>query len=179
MIAPQIVELSAGEASEQIQQTLEQAHGALYSNDLDKALDGLTGALGLALQLGPAATERVLTEAVAAAREMASKRDAYALSALGPAVVGLANQVRQAGALPNGKVMEAWTEVTFGLGALFGEIGLVMAIAPSRRSGLITNAAIRAHSLDDATGNTFELANWLDKVADDLLEDEAARNRLP
>jgi hypothetical protein len=179
MITPQMVEMSAFEASEQIQQRLRQADRALCSNDIDRAIDGLTGALGLALQLGPAATERVLTEAIAAAREMAWKRDAYALAALGPAVAGLANQVRESGALPNIKVMDAWVEVTSGLGALFGEIGLGMTLAPSRRSGLIANAAIRARSLDDATGNTFVLANWLDKVADDLLEDEASINHRP
>ena len=171
MISPQMVELSAFEASERIQHTLQQARNALYRNDLNATLDGLIGALGLALQLGPSATARVLTEIGTVAGEMARQRDATGLSALGPAVIELVSQVREAEALPNTKIMEAWAEVTSDLGALFGEIGLVMAIAPSRRSDLMANAAIRARLLDDATGNTFELVNWLEEVSCDLLED--------
>jgi hypothetical protein len=179
MISPHTVELSATEASEQIRQALQKARRALHSNDLETLLDYLVSALGLALQLGPAATEKVLGEAVAAAREMARQRDANALSALGPALVALTNQVHEANALPRTSVMDAWAAVASGLGALFGELGLVLAIDPHSRSGTMTNTVIRAHLLDDATGNRFELGDWLDEIADDLLEDEPARNRQP
>ena len=168
MISPQMVELSATQASAQIRQALQKAHHAVHSNDLETTLDCLVSALGLALQLGPAATERVLVEAVAAAREMARQRDANALSSLGPALVALTNQVREASALPSTAVMEAWASVAFGLGTLFGELGLVLAIAPDSRSGMMTNTAIRARSLDDATGKRFELGDWLDELAGDL-----------
>jgi hypothetical protein len=90
-------------------------------------------------------------------------------------LVALTDQVREASALPGTAVMDAWTGVASGLGALFGELGLVLAIAPVIRSGMMTNAAIRARLLDGATGNRFELGDWLDELAGDLLEDDPAR----
>jgi hypothetical protein len=87
--------------------------------------------------------------------------------------------VRAASPLPRTAVMEAWAAVASGVGALFGELGLILAIAPNGRSGMMMNAATRARSLDDATGNCFELGDWLDEIVDDLLEDEPARDRLP
>ena len=169
MTSHRTLELSAPEASEQIRQALQRTQFALCNSDLEAALDELVSALGLALQLGPAATEMVLAEAVAAAREMARQRDAIALSALGPALVGLSHQVREAGVLPETAVMEAWAVVVSGLGALIGELGLVLHMACDHRSGMIANASIRAASLDDATGGLFELGDWLDEIAGDSL----------
>lgn len=169
MTSPRIIELSAREASEQIRQALQQTHLALRSDDLEAALDELVGALGLALQFGPAATEMVLTEAMAAAREMARQRDTNALSALGPALVGLTHQVRAAGALPKTAVMDAWAEIVSGLGALLGELGLVLAITRNCRSDMLTNVSVRAALLDDATDGLFELGDWLDEIASDSL----------
>ncbi len=161
--------MSASQASEQIQRARQRTHLALRSGDLEAALDELVSALGLALQLGPAATEMVLAEAVAAAREMAQQRDANALSTLGPALVGLTHQVREAGVLPRTKVMEAWAVVVSGLGALFGELGLALGMARNARLGMMTNASVRAASLDDATGGLFELGDWLAEIVSDSL----------
>ncbi|NIV32411.1 MAG: hypothetical protein GWN58_24110 [Anaerolineae bacterium] len=175
MSSPQMVELFATEASTQIRQALQKARSALLSNDRETMLDSLVSALGLALQLGPAATERALAEVMAAARELARQRDADALSTLGPALVALIDQVREARALPSTAVMEAWAAVASGLGALFGELGLVLAIAPDSRLGMMTNAALRARFLDGVTDDRFEIAGWLDELAGDLLEDDPAR----
>jgi hypothetical protein len=174
MTLVRIVELDATEASKQIGQTLQQTHHALQSKDTEGALDGLVGALGLALQLGPAATVRVLIEAVTVAREMAQRQDADAISALGPALVALTNQVREAGALPGTPVMEAWAAVAAGLGALLGEVGLLLTMDPSRRSTMMMNASIRAALLDDASHERLGLGAWLDELAGDLREGNPA-----
>ena len=169
MTSHQMIELSARQASEQIWQSLQRTHLALCSSNLEAALDELVSALGLALQLGPAATEMVLSEAVATARELVRQRDANALSALGPALVGLSHQVREAGVLPKTAVMDAWAVVVSGLGALLGELGLILSIARDHRSGMMANASIRAASLDNATGGLFELGDWLDEIRSDSL----------
>ena len=179
MTLPHAVELSATEASELIQQELREAHHAFHTADLESALDRYVGALGLALQLGPAATQRVLSEVMEAALEMARQHNADAVSALGPALLGLTNRVREAGALPPTAVMEAWAEVACGLGMLLGQIGLALAIAPQHRSDMITNASTRAKLLDDATGNLFGLALWFGEMAAHLREDEPGRSHLP
>ena len=176
MSSPRMIELCAIEASDEIGRTLLQSQHALQSGDLENALDGFVRALGLALQLGPAATAEVLIEAVAAAREMARGQDADALSALGPALVSLTIQVREAGALPGTPVMEAWAAVASGLGALFGELGLILAMTPNSRSSMMMNAATRATYLDDATGDFFGLGDWLDEIAGDLREDKSPRS---
>jgi len=173
---PRKIELSAIEASELIQQELQEASHAFHTADLESALDRYIGALGLALQLGPAATERVLAGVMDAAREMAQEHNAYALSALGPALSGLANQVREEGALPPNAVMEAWAMVAFGLGTLLGQLGIVLAIAPQHRPGMLASAATRARLLDNTTGNRFRLAEWLKELSADLHGDEPGRS---
>lgn len=179
MISPKMVELSAAEASEQIRQALQRANLAFQSRDVERTLDEFVGALGLALQLGPAPTERVLAEAVASAREMARQQDTDALSALGPALVGLSNQVHETGALPKTAVMEAWAAVASDLGTLFGQLGLALTIAADCRSNMMASASTRALLLDDATGYLFGLADLVDELGDDLQEDECARGQLP
>lgn len=178
MIPPETVELSATEASQRIWQELQQAQNALQSDDLETALDRFVRAMGLALQLGPAASERVLAETVAAARVMTRQQNANALSALGPTLVGLTNQVREAGALPDTAVMEAWAAVAIGLGKLYSQLGLALAIAPSRRSGMIADASTRALLLDDATGNLFGLTIWLNELALELEEERPSKSQL-
>ena len=177
MTSPRVVELSATEASELAQQELQEARHAFYTADLESALDRYIGALGLALQLGPAATEKILGGVMDAARAMAQKHDANALSALGPALLGLTSQVQEVGALP--PVMEAWAMIASGLGTLFGQVGIALAIAPEHRPGMLANAAMRASLLDNATGNLFGLADWLEKLSADLHDGEHGRSRLP
>ena len=179
MTSPQTIELSPTEASELIQYELREAHRAFHTGDLESALDRYVSVLGLALQLGPAATERVLAEVMTAAREMTRQQNTNALSALGPALVGLTNQVRKEAALPPTAVMEAWAEVTSALGTIFGQLGLALMIAPDHRSGMMTNTRTRAVLLDDATGNIFGLADWISQVAADLQSDGPARSPLP
>ena len=65
--------------------------------------------------------------------------------------------------------MEAWAVIVSGLGALFGELGLILAIAHNCRSDMLANASTRAALLDDATGGLFELGDWLDEIASDSL----------
>jgi len=176
---PQTIELSPIEASELIQHELQEAHHAFHTEDLESALDRFVKALGLALQLGPLATERALAEVVAAAREMARQQNANALSALGPALVGLTNQVHKEAALPPTEVMEAWAAVASGLGTIFGQLGLALTMAPDHRSGMMTYTHTRSILLDDATGNLFGLADWIDQVATSLQDDEHSRRPTP
>ena len=175
MTSPQMIELSPTEASELIQHELQEAQHAFHREDLESALDRFVSALGLALQLGPAATERVLAEVMVAAREMARQQNADTLSALGPALVGLTNQVRKEAALPPTAVMDAWAAAASGLGTIFGQLGLALTMTPGHRSGMMTNTCTRAMLLDDATGNLFGLADWINQVAADLQDDEPAR----
>lgn len=168
MTSPHTIELSPTEASELIQHELLKADHAFNAADLESALDRFVSALGLALQLGPAATERVLVEMIVVAHEMARKQNASALSALGPALVGLTNQVRAAAVLPQTAVMEAWVAVASGLGTLIGQLGLALTISPDHRSGMMTNTHTRAILLDNATGSLFGLADWINQVAADL-----------
>lgn len=162
MTAPVAIDLTPVEASEQIQTELEQANGAVKTQDLDAALDGYIRALGLALQLGPALTEKVLFAALDTARGFADLPDPGGLSALGPALVDLVRQVRQAGALPPTPIMDAWATVASDLGALIGQVGLALTIAPDNRESLIENARTHALLLDEATGNLFALTSWID-----------------
>lgn len=179
MTSPQTIELSPTEASELIQHELKKGHRAFHTGNLESALDRFVSALGLALQLGPAATQSVLAEMMIAAREMTRQRNAIALSTLGPALVGLTNQVREAGTLPPTTVMEAWATVASALGILFGQLGLVLTIAPGHSSGMMTNTLTRAILVDDATGNIFGLADWINQAATDLQDDEPARRSMP
>ena len=179
MTSPKTMELSPIEASELIQHELKEAHRAFHTGDLESALDRFVGVLGLALQLGPAATERALAEVMAAAREMARQQNANALSALGPALVGLTNQVRKEAALPPTAVMEAWAAVASGLGTIFGQLGLALTMAPDHRSAMMANTHTRSVLLDDATGNLFGLADWINQVADNLQDDEPSRRPTP
>lgn len=167
MILPQLVNLTPADAAALIQKQLLEAQSALERPDLEAALDSLISALGLALQLGPAASELVLSEVVAVARELARKDDAGALSTLGPALIGLIQQVRVAGALPPTSVMHAWAELASDLGALIGQVGLVLTVSGSHRAGMMGNARTRAALLDDATEDRFALMSWLDQLMDD------------
>ena len=167
MTLPQSVNLTPADATALIQKQILEVQSALESSDLESALDSLVSALGLALQLGPAASELVLSEVVAVARELARKDDAGALSSLGPALVGLIQQVRVAGALPPTSVMHAWAELASDLGALIGQVGLALTVGGSHRAGMMNNARMRAALLDDATGDLFALGGWLDWLGDD------------
>jgi hypothetical protein len=164
MTPPRVIALGPAEASGRIQKELEKARDALHTGDLDAALDGYIRALGLALQLGPVPTEQVLGAILGAAQELTDQPHAGGLAVLGPALVDLVTQVRSAGALPPTSVMEAWATVTSDLGALVGQVGLALMIAPDHRVGMMKNARTRAALLDDATGNVFALASWLDRV---------------
>jgi hypothetical protein len=165
MTDPVTIDLTPAEASEQIQKELEGASSAVEARDLDAALDGYVRALGLALQLGPALTEKVLVAALDTARRLADQPDPRGLSALGPTLVDLVRQVRQAGALPPTPIMDAWATVTSDLGALIGQVGLALTIDPDSRSGLLENARTHALLLDEATGHLFALTSWIDQLS--------------
>jgi hypothetical protein len=159
------VELTLDGVVSLLQTELAEAEQGRQRGDLDAALDGYVGALGLALQLGPEPTERVLRLILDAGRAFAVQGEADALSALGPALAGLADQVREAGVLPATPTMDAWASVTADLGALLGQVGLALAIPPGHRARMLESARARAALLDDATGDLFGLAPWLDEIA--------------
>jgi hypothetical protein len=158
------IELTPAEATAQVHQELSRASRRLQTGELEPALDAYTRALGLALQLGPAPTEKVLLATLDAAHGLARGQDADGLSALGPALVNLVAQVRDAGALPPTAVMDAWASVAADVGALIGQVGLALAIGPDHRRGMMNNARLRAALLDDATGGLFTLTSWIDQL---------------
>ena len=100
MTDPQPIELSPAGAGRWIHTKLAQAEAALGEDDVEGALDAYVQALGLALQLGPAPTEQVLSAILDGAVRLARRQDADGLSAMGPALVGLTGQMREAKALP-------------------------------------------------------------------------------
>jgi hypothetical protein len=161
----QSVELNAAEALALMQRELDQANQELASGRLDSGLDRCTLGLGLALQLGPAPLEHALAAILASARALALSGDADALSALGPAVIDLVEQVRSAGALPPTEVMAAWATVAADLGALLGHLGLALSIPATRRRAVLTIVRGRARLLDEATGELFQLARLLDGIS--------------
>jgi hypothetical protein len=174
-----MIEMSPNEASELIRQDLREARHDFQTANLESALDRFVRALGLALQLGPAATERVLAAVMATAREMAKQRNANALSALGPSLVGLTTQVREEAALCPTAAMEAWSAVISGVGTLLGQLGLALTIAPDHRSAMMTHTHTHARILDDATGNRFGLADWIDQISADLQAEEPGGCQIP
>lgn len=162
MTGVEAVRATAAQAAEMIKGELDRAHLALLAGDLDPALDGYVRALGLALQLGPAPAEQALAAILAGARILAQGGQAEGLSRLGPAVVGLVDQVRDADALPATGVMDAWATVASDLGAFLGQVGVALAIPTERRAGMIHNLRAHAALLDEATGKLFGLVAWLD-----------------
>jgi hypothetical protein len=161
MTIKETVELTLDGVLSLLQKELDRAAQALQMAEFDRALDSYVGALGLALQLGPAATERVLHAILGTGRELARQGEASVISAMGPALVDLVEQVRGAGVLPATPVMEAWATVTADLGALVGQIGLALTMPPRHRSGMLDSASTRAALLDDVTGSLFSLTAWL------------------
>lgn len=167
MSTSQALSLTPFEAADWLRRELAQAEISLQTSDLNAALDGYVRALGMALQLGPAPTEQVLTTILEAARGMARQQDAAALSALGPTLVDLVAQVRQAGALPQTPIMDAWATIASDLGTLVGQVGLALTIVPGRRVGMLNNARTCAALLDEATGALFALNDLIDQIAVD------------
>jgi hypothetical protein len=167
MTSPQTVELAPDQATAMIREELAQAAKILQTGRFDSALDRYTAALGLGLQLGPAPTQEVLTAILDTARTLARNQDGHGLSALGPALVGLVDQVRAAGVLPATAVMEAWAIIAADLATLIGQLGVALELAPDRRGDMIDNARIRASLLDNATDGLFDLEAWIDDLVSD------------
>jgi hypothetical protein len=171
MTTPQAVDLNTAEAADLLHSELTQAEDSLRAQDLDAAVDNYVRALGLALQLGPAPTEQALVAILGTARELAGQHHAVgrpsasaALSALGPALVGLVAQVCDAGVLPATSVMEAWAIISSEIGALIGQLGLALALPADHRTGMLDNARTRAALLDGATNGIFTLTAWLEEI---------------
>ena len=160
----QSAELTPPEAAALIRREVDVAGQELSDGRLDSGLDGFARALGLALQLGPAPTERVLAAILESARALSMAGDADALSALGPALVDLVETVRATGVLPATGVMDAWAAVATDVGALIGQLGLTLSIPARQRPAMMNLARERARLLDDATDERFSLVCWLDEI---------------
>jgi hypothetical protein len=170
------VEVTPVEAAELIHHELLQAAQALEAANLDATLDGYIRALGLSLQVGPAAVEQVLVTVLQASRQLARRQDAagcrrcppvdvsVVFAALGPEMVQLVKDAGDAGALPDTPVMAVWAILASELGTLIGQLGLALSIPLSQRASMLHNARTRAALLDDATDNCFGLAAWLDEI---------------
>ena len=65
---------------------------------------------------------------LAACSQLAQRGDAESISTLGPALVGLIEQMEEAGALPATAVMRAWAVVVADVGAVVGQVGLALAL---------------------------------------------------
>jgi hypothetical protein len=162
MSAFQTLSLTPAEAAAFLARMSTEAAHAWRDGAYDSAVDGYTRALGLALQLGPAPAEQVLTAIVDTTRVLESREEGNALAILGPALVDLVVQVRKAGALPASRVMEAWAELSHDLGAFIGQAGLAYSLPRERRSEIAANARMRAALLDDASNDALRLRAWLD-----------------
>lgn len=162
MSEPQSIELTAAQAASLVQDELQAAALAFQAAELDAACDASVRALGLALQLGPAAAENVLRTILDGARDMARREDATGLATLGPALAGLVDQVRAAGALPANPIMEAWAAVGSEVGAMLGQWGIALSLPAEQRHGLLGQLRARAALLDAATNSLFRLASWPD-----------------
>jgi hypothetical protein len=173
VISPQAVDLAPVQAAALIREELSQAGRALQNGSLDAALDRYTCALGLGLQLGPAPTQKVLAAILSTARALAREQNAPGLSALGPTLVDLVAQVRETEVLPATATMDAWAVIAADLGALIGQIGVALNIAPDHRGDMINSARTQAALLDNATNGLFALTTWID----DLRADEEAATR--
>jgi hypothetical protein len=167
MTMPQLIELTPLEAAGLIEHNLHAAEECLQSSQMDGIQDELVSALGLALQLGPAAVESVLLYVMHAVGEPELHKDSEALSSLGPALIDLVSQVRSAGALPATRIMEAWAIVAADVATIIGQVGLALSITPEHRQGMMANARIRAATLDEATGARFALTDWIDQISGD------------
>jgi hypothetical protein len=167
----QTLDLTPAEAARFLDRESTEAGTAWRAGAYDSAVNGYTRALGLALQLGPAPAEQVLTAILHTTYDLGSGEEAEALAMIGPALVDLVHQVRRAGALPATRVMEAWAELTLDVGALIGQVGLAYSLPPERRREISTNARTRAALLDDASNGALGLDSWLGAKA---LESSAA-----
>lgn len=156
------VHLAPAEASALVQSELERARQNLQGDRLELALDGYVRALGLGLQLGPAATEAVLAGVAETARGLADRQDGEALSALGPALIELVDSVVDSGVLPDTPVMRAWAAFAADFSALVGQVGLALSIPPHHRIAMLENARVRALTLDASTTQLLALAEWID-----------------
>ena len=83
---------------------------------------------------------------------------------MGPALIGLVADIRNAGALAPGRSMVAWANVAEEVGALVGQVGLVLTIEPQGRAGMLAAARRRAERLDEATLDLFDLVGWLESM---------------
>ena len=155
MTTPSSVELTASQATTLLQHTLVEAGQSLQAGHADAAFDRYVSSFGLALQLGPGPTEEACLAVLNAADHLARQQDSQGLCTLGPALVGLVDQVRAAGALPPTSIMNSWATVASELGTLAGQVGLALAIPPQRRSEIMGNARAHAILLDDATNGRF------------------------
>ncbi|HSJ53749.1 MAG TPA: hypothetical protein VLC52_08355, partial [Anaerolineae bacterium] len=58
--------------------------------------------------------------------------------------------------------MAAWAALAVEVGALLGQVGLALSLAPEGRAGLWRTLRDRATLLDETTRSLFGLRAWLD-----------------
>jgi hypothetical protein len=161
----QALDLTFTAAMERIRSELSLVAQALQAGDPEVVIDGHVRALGLALQLGPVPAQEIITALLYTVSELARHREGDILAMLGPALVGLVDQINEAGALPSMPGMAAWAAVASDLGSLVGQIGLVLALPPSGRAAMLNLARRRALLLDEATNGILELEAWYQEIA--------------
>lgn len=157
---PETVELTPDAAVAFLSDELALAADSHAAGNADAALDAYVRAVGLALQLGPAACEQALDAVLAGARRMTHNT----LSALGPALVQLHDQVRDAGALSDNPVMQSWASVVAYCGMLIGVVGVAGALPAGDRQGMVHKARTAATQLDEQTGQLLDFAGWVGDV---------------
>lgn len=163
-MSSEVVDLTPVQAAAWLQQRLERASVALEAGDVSSALDAYISAVGFSLQLGPAAAQGTLGETVTAAKKWARLEEAGALSALGPALVAVADEIMRSETVSASPVMGAWAMVTSEVGALVGQVGLAVGVECAHRASMLRHALPRARLLDEITDHRFEMDLWIQNL---------------
>ncbi len=158
------VYLTLGEAARVFLDELAQVDAALGAAGFEGTSDALARALGLALQLGPSATELALRRIFRAVGILPALDGPARLSTLAPALVSVVDGVREAGAFPPTPVMEAWAMLAADWGAAIAEVGLALAPGSEQRRAMVAACRLRAALLDEGPGGVLELSEWIGDI---------------
>jgi len=158
------LEVPAASAGDVVLAWQAEARRSLDQGDTAAALDRFVELLGLALQVGPESAMSTLHAIVGAARDSVGRGQADLLAALGPALADLVSRLRHSQAAPSTPEMDAWCTAAEEVGALIGQVGLLLDVRPDGRSGLLALVRTRGLLLEEATGGLLGVTDLLNET---------------